>query len=138
MISIIFTTAVRVLMPLLLLFSLFLMLRGHNEPGGGFGGGLVAAAAFALYSFAFQSDAARRVLRSQPPTLIAVGLIMALGSGLIGLGNGLPFLTGIWEQITLPGGNQAYIGTPIIFDLGVYLVVIGVILMIVFALQEAE
>ena len=61
-------------MPLLLLFAVFLLLRGHNEPGGGFVGGLVAAAAFALYVIAFGVERARRALLVQPMTLLGVGL----------------------------------------------------------------
>ncbi|HMN02746.1 MAG TPA: MnhB domain-containing protein, partial [Geobacter anodireducens] len=64
--SLFLATAVRLLLPLLLLFSLFLLLRGHNEPGGGFVGGLVAAAAFALHALAHGVAAARRVLRVEP------------------------------------------------------------------------
>jgi multicomponent Na+:H+ antiporter subunit B len=56
MTSLILKTTARFLMPFLLLFSVFLFLRGHNEPGGGFTGGLVAAAAFALYSIAFGAE----------------------------------------------------------------------------------
>ena len=62
----IFRTAARLLMPLLLLFSVFLLLRGHNEPGGGFVGGLVAAAAFALYAIAFGTRRARQALVVSP------------------------------------------------------------------------
>ena len=66
----IFRTAARLLMPLLLLFSVFLLLRGHNEPGGGFVGGLVAAAAFALYAIAFgvQACAAGAAREANDPT----------------------------------------------------------------------
>ena len=78
----IFRTAARLLMPLLLLFSVFLLLRGHNEPGGGFVGGLVAAAAFALYGIAFGVQRARQALLVKPMTLLGVGLLIALLSGL--------------------------------------------------------
>ena len=77
-----FRTATRLLMPLLLLFAVFLLLRGHNEPGGGFVGGLVVAAAFALYLVAFGVARARRALLVKPLTLIGIGLAMALVSGL--------------------------------------------------------
>ena len=74
----IFRTAARLLMPLLLLFSVFLLLRGHNEPGGGFVGGLVAAAAFALYAIAFGVQRARQALLVKPMTLLGAGLLIAL------------------------------------------------------------
>ena len=68
-------------MPLLLLFALFLLLRGHNAPGGGFVGGLVVAAAFVLHSIAFGIAASRRALLVDPSTLLSVGLLVALVSG---------------------------------------------------------
>ncbi len=80
--SLIVRTAARVLMPLLLMYGIFLLLRGHNAPGGGFAGGLVVAAAYSLSSFAFGRAAARRALIVDPSRLIGVGLLLALGSGI--------------------------------------------------------
>ena len=137
MTSLILKTTARYLMPLLLLFSVFLFLRGHNEPGGGFAGGLVAAAAFALYSIAFGAAEARRVLRVEPRWLIGLGLLIALASGVIGLLGRQPFLTGLWGYLWLPGLDRMDVGTPVLFDLGVYLTVTGVTLTIIFALEEA-
>ena len=77
----IFRTAARLLMPLLLLFSVFLLFRGHNQPGGGFVGGLIAAAAFALYAIAFGVQRARQALLVRPMTLLGAGLLIALVSG---------------------------------------------------------
>lgn len=128
--SLIFRTAARVLMPLLLLFGVFLLLRGHNAPGGGFAGGLVVAAAYSLYSFAAGVASARRALLVDPPRLIGTGLLLSLGSGLLPLVSGRPFLTSIWFS---PGAG---LGTPLLFDLGVFLVVIGVVLTITFTLSE--
>ena len=132
--SLILSTATRYLLPLLLLFSVFLLLRGHNEPGGGFVGGLVAAAAFALDAIAHGVAQARRLLGVDPRTLMGLGLLIALASGLLGLAGGDPFMTGLWTEGKLPVLGQ--VGTPLLFDAGVYLVVIGVILTIVFALSE--
>jgi multicomponent Na+:H+ antiporter subunit B len=85
MISLILRTISRYHLPLLLLFSFFLFLRGHNEPGGGFISGLVASSSLALYTLAYNPAGARRVLRIEPRLLIAIGLMLALGSGGIGL-----------------------------------------------------
>jgi multicomponent Na+:H+ antiporter subunit A len=126
----IFRTAARLLMPLLLLFAVFLLLRGHNEPGGGFVGGLVAAAAFALYAIAFGVERARRALRVRPMGLLGAGLLIALGSGMPAVLRGRPYLTASW--ITSP----VAIGTPALFDVGVFLVVAGVVLMMIFTLAE--
>jgi multicomponent Na+:H+ antiporter subunit A len=136
--SLIFKTTARFLMPLLLLFSVFLFVRGHNEPGGGFAAGLVAATALALYSIAFSASAARRVLRVEPHGLIGLGLLAALISGLLSVAAGQPFLTGAWGYLHLPGFGQVEVGTPMLFDLGVYLAVMGVTLSVILALEEAE
>jgi multicomponent Na+:H+ antiporter subunit B len=137
-ISLILRTTTRYLTPLLLIFSVFLFWRGHNQPGGGFAGGLVAAAPFALFSIAFGAAEARRVLYVEPHVLIGTGLLTALVSGVIGMLGGNPFLTGTWGYLRLPGTDPLDLGTPLLFDLGVYLVVIGVTLSIIFALEEAE
>jgi multicomponent Na+:H+ antiporter subunit B len=123
--------AVRMLMPLLLLFALFLLLRGHNQPGGGFVGGLVVAAAFALHAMAFGVAAARRALLVEPSTLLGVGLLVALFSGLPAMFLGQPFLTAVWITAGIT------IGTPLLFDIGVFLVVIGVVVTMTFTLAEA-
>lgn len=136
MISLILSTATRYLLPLLLLFSVFLLLRGHNEPGGGFVGGLVAAAAFILYAIANGIAAEREILHIEPRVFIAVGLLCAAGSGLLSLLSGQPFMAGLWSAQEVPVLGK--IGTPLLFDIGVYLVVLGVTLMIVLSLAEEE
>jgi multicomponent Na+:H+ antiporter subunit B len=135
MTSLILSTATRYMMPLLLLFSIFLLLRGHNEPGGGFVGGLVAAAAFALYAIAFDVATAQRTLGVDSRTLIGLGLLIALSSGVAGLLAGQSFMTGLWSEYAVPFLGK--VGTPLLFDVGVYLVVIGVALTIIFGLAEA-
>jgi multisubunit Na+/H+ antiporter MnhB subunit len=136
MTSSILQTAARLLMPLLLLFAVFLLLRGHNQPGGGFVGGLVVAASFVLYSIAFSVDAARRALLVRPSTLLGIGLLVALVSGLPGVAVGQPFMTAIWTTVG-SGSTALDVGTPLVFDVGVFLAVIGVVLTIVFTLAEA-
>ena len=127
MTSIILNTATRILTPVLLLFSLFLVLVGHNEPGGGFAGGLVAASAIALILIARGAPAARQALRVSPTALLGSGLLLAVGSGLVRTLAGDPFLTGWW---IVPG-----FGTPLLFDVGVYLVVVGASAMILFEMD---
>ena len=132
--SLILSAATRYLLPLLLLLSVYLLLRGHNLPGGGFVGGLVGASAFALYCIAHGVDASKRVLRVSPRTLIAIGLLTAAVSGCLSLFAGLPFMTGIWSSDML--AIMGKIGTPALFDMGVYLVVLGVVLTIIYSLSE--
>jgi multisubunit Na+/H+ antiporter MnhB subunit len=124
-------------MPLLLLFALFLLLRGHNEPGGGFVGGLVVAASFVLYSIAYGVDAARRALLVAPSTLLGGGLLIALLSGIPAVLLGRPFMTALWTKVNV-GSVAVDVGTPLVFDIGVFLAVIGVVLTIVFTLAEVS
>jgi multisubunit Na+/H+ antiporter MnhB subunit len=133
--SSILQTATRFLMPLLLLFALFLLLRGHNEPGGGFVGGLVVAASFVLYAMAYGVDAGRRALLVDPSTLLGGGLLIALVSGVPAALIGRPFMTALWTNIGL-GSGALDVGTPLVFDVGVFLTVIGVVLTIVFTLAD--
>lgn len=134
--DVILRTATSYLTPLLLLFSVFLLVRGHNEPGGGFAGGLVAAAAFILLSIAAGIGPARRMLRVDPLTLVGAGLLMMLAAGLVApLLSGDPYLTARWWDLDLPGGGLT-VGTPLLFDIGVYLAVSGTVLAITFALEE--
>ena len=126
----------RFLVPLMLLFSLFLLVRGHNEPGGGFVGGLVAATAFALVLLGEGRVAAERLLRWDPRTFVAGGLLLALLSGVPPLLRGWPFMTGLWLRVPLPVVGK--IGSPVVFDAGVYLVVLGIVLAILFSLAEEE
>ena len=124
----------RGLVPLILVFSVFLLLRGHEQLGGGFVGGLVGSIAFSLYAFVFGPQAARGILRVDPRAVGAVGLAVAIASGFVGsMRDGAPFLTGQWG--TLAGLT---IGTPVIFDIGVYLVVVGVMLTFVLGIKEQE
>lgn len=134
--SVILASVARAMLPLLLVFSLFLLWRGHNEPGGGFTGGLVAAAGFALYAMAFQPRSVRRVIRVDLRTLMGAGLLCAAVAGIVGMAQGKPFMTGVWVSLYGPDGVSVEIGTPFLFDVGVYLVVFSVTLSII--LSKAE
>lgn len=136
MFSLVLSTTARAIMPLTLVFSVYLLMRGHNASGGGFVGGLVAAVAFVLASLADGVGTARRALRVDPHSLMATGLLLALGSGVAGLLGGEPFLTGHWLEMPLPVVGK--LGTPLLFDVGVYLAVMGVSLTMVFSLEMAD
>lgn len=136
--SLILATATRYLLPMLLLFSVFLLLRGHYLPGGGFIGGLVAAATFSLHAFAFGVRRTRELLRISPRTFIGVGLLLALGSGVFSVFFGLPFLTGRWHSLRSESGEAISLGTPLLFDAGVFLVVIGATLAAILELAKEQ
>ena len=132
--SVILSTAVRYLLPLMLMFSIYTLLRGHNAPGGGFVGGLLASSAFALYGIAMGMDRARNLLRAEPQQLIIIGLVLALTSAVIPLFAGGFILEAIWLDVTLPALGK--VGTPLIFDLGVYFTVLGITMLIVLSLAS--
>lgn len=124
--AVIFEVAVRGLYPLMLLASVWLLLRGHNAPGGGFVGGLVAVSASAVYAIAFDVERARQRLPLRPPSLAAAGVLLALASGLPALLPGLPYLTHPWITVSL-GVTDLPLSTVMLFDLGVYCAVWGAV-----------
>ncbi len=134
MFSLLFRTATRFLFPLMIVFSIFVLFRGHNAPGGGFIGGLVGAAGFALYIIAFGTEQARTAMRFSRRLYMAIGLTLMLGSGLVSLLAGDAFMTTQWYSIQIPVLGK--LGTPAIFDTGVYLAVIGVTMIILMSLAE--
>jgi multicomponent Na+:H+ antiporter subunit B len=127
--TLIFRTMAPVIGIVMVLFSLIVLLRGHNDPGGGFIGGLIAASAAAVYGIALGVGAVRRLLRFNPLGYAGVGFLFAIGSGLLSLPAGAPFLTGLW----LPG---YLFGVPGLFDVGVYMVVFGTMTAIALALED--
>lgn len=135
MTSLILQTATRLLHPLMLFVSVVLFFRGHNQPGGGFVGGLVAAAAYGLYAMAFGLPATRIALRIDPRSLIGCGLLVAIATATAPLLFGAPFFDGAWVSVPL-SDSSFHVGSPLLFDLGVYLVVAGAALATLFALEE--
>ncbi len=135
--SIILNAATRLLVALMLMFSVYMLLRGHNEPGGGFIGGLIAAIGLALYAIAHGTGAARRALRVDPRTIAMVGIGVAVLAGLSAwLAGDAPF-AGQWWFV---GGDEVSKGLPLstvlVFDVGVYLAVIGAVMTLVLTLEE--
>jgi multicomponent Na+:H+ antiporter subunit B len=136
--SLILQATTRFMLPVLILFSVFLLFRGHNSPGGGFAGGLVAAAAFILYAIAFGPEAARQSLRVEPRAFIGGGLLVALVGVLLPGCVGQPWQTGLWLHVPWTDPEGLHVGTPVIFDIGVYLAVAGVALTIILTLAEED
>lgn len=134
--SLILRAATRVLAPMMLMLSLFLLWRGHNLPGGGFIGGLVATSAVALQGIAFGPAAARRTLVLPPAVLAAVGLACAVLATLPAALFALPFFTGLWLKLDLGEGAVLPLSTPLLFDIGVFLVVVGGVCAVLLALEE--
>lgn len=135
--TLIFRTIAPGLTSLMLLFSVFVLLRGHNDPGGGFIGGLIAVAAVAIYGIAFGVPVARRALHFHPLAIAGAGLLLSAVSGLVSLLFGFPFLTGVWTSFRLLG-VEVDVSTVMAFDIGVYLVVLGSLSSIALALEDRE
>lgn len=135
--SVILQAGTRYLTGLLLLFSIHMLLRGHNEPGGGFIGGLIGATGFVLYALAWGQAEARKALRLEPETIAVSGLAMALLAGLAAALFGDAFLTGQWLFLFAEGDDKGIpLSTVLVFDIGVYLAVFGAILSLVLAMEE--
>lgn len=135
--SLIFRSAAATMLPVMLVLSVIILLRGHNDPGGGFVGGLLAASGFGLVALANGADAARRLLRIDVLALIGLGMVVTAASGLPGLLMGGPFLEGLWTSVTLPGFEKPLkLGTPLVFDIGVYMVVLGGTVLMILTLEE--
>lgn len=132
--TIILKTASSYLLPVLLLFSVFILLRGHYLPGGGFVGGLIASIAFVLHAFSNGLSNTKTLLKFHPGFLMPLGLALAFLSGMAPLLFDLPFMTGLWYPDSFPVLGS--IGSALFFDIGVYLVVIGVTLTIIFTIAD--
>jgi multicomponent Na+:H+ antiporter subunit B len=131
----------RVSAPLLLwvplAVSLYLLVRGHDAPGGGFVGGLVAAAGLVFYAISRGQAAALRAMRLPPASWCGLGLLLAAGSGLLAWTDpSAGYLTHRWWFADIP--VKLPLNTAFVFDVGVFLVVIGTITAMVFALVAEE
>lgn len=110
---------------LILAASIWVLLRGHNEPGGGFIGGLIAVSASILWAIAHGSAAARRRLPLRDPMILGTsGVLLAAISGIPAFLFGDAYLTHLWASVPL-GFTDLKVSTVLIFDLGVYLCVWG-------------
>lgn len=134
--TILATTIARVVLPFLLLFSLELLLAGHNRPGGGFIAGVMVVAAIALQYVAFGVAAVGRRLPRGSFGLAAAGLLLALGSGVAGLVSGDGFLKSWVIRWSLPLLGDVEWATAFIFDLGIFLLVTGVGLLLLTLIAE--
>lgn len=135
--SIILQTATRLLTSMILMFSVYILFRGHNEPGGGFIGGLIAASAIILYSVSFGAAWARHGMRLPSMAIAGCGLFFAGFSGVLSGLAGKPYLTGLWWIPHLDVEMHLALSTPLLFDIGVYLVVVGAIVTIALEMEEA-
>jgi len=133
--TVIFRTVTPLIVAIMLVFSVYVCLRGHNEPGGGFIGGLIAAAATAVYGMSAGVAAVRKALVADPLALAGFGVFIAIVSGLMSLFTGSPFMTSIWLYLDL-GEAVVPLSTPMLFDIGVYFTVFGTLSAVVLSLEH--
>lgn len=136
--SLILQIASKYIKVILLVFAFIALLRGHNLPGGGFIGGLLAALSIVFSSLAYNSEFVRNRLWIQPKHYISVGLLIALISVLPSLFKDFPIMKGMWVSFNVPVINEIKLGTPFLFDIGVFMTVIGVTLLFLFTLSRKK
>jgi len=135
--TLIFRTAVRVAAPLIFLFSIYLLWRGHQMPGGGFIAGLMTSTAIVLEYLAFGIRYVKKFERSLP-YIFATGLLCAFGTGLTAVLLGAPFLRSDWGELHTRIFGQVELASAMMFDFGVFLVVVGTTMTILTLLGEEE
>ena len=134
--SMIADVVVRIVFHSALLLSVYLLFAGHNQPGGGFIGGLVAGAAFALRYAAGGIDAVHQGMRVRPWTLLGVGTLFTTTTTLVPLAFGAGTLESTYWKWYPAGFGEVKLTSPLFFDTGVYLVVVGMVLMLFEAFGE--
>ncbi|WP_439443622.1 Na(+)/H(+) antiporter subunit B [Listeria aquatica] len=123
---------------IIFLFSLHLFFAGHYNPGGGFVAGLTSAGAITLTLLAYDIKTVKSMLNINTLIITGVGLLFAVGTGFIGIFLGKPFLMHVYTYLHLPVLGKVSLHTATLFDLGVYLVVVGVTLTIIQSIGESD
>jgi Multisubunit Na+/H+ antiporter, MnhB subunit len=136
--SLILRTVVSFLFYLINVFAFYLYVRGHNLPGGGFIGGLGSALSVILLSLAIGVEGAQRTLRADPLRIATVGLLIAILTAMLPMLFGHAFMNQYNVKIgSVPLLGEVPVGTPMLFDLGVFLVVVGVTTKLIFVLARS-
>jgi multicomponent K+:H+ antiporter subunit A len=128
--------ATRAIMPIALLVGVYIFLRGHNEPGGGFIAGLVVAIAFLMQYMASGFAWAEERQRLTYHATIALGVLIATATGIGAWFNGMPFLTSAHGYLNVPGIAVLHLSTAVAFDVGVFLTVVGAVMLALWSLSN--
>ncbi|WP_232725405.1 Na(+)/H(+) antiporter subunit B [Bacillus sp. FJAT-44742] len=121
---------------IILTFSVFLFFAGHNNPGGGFIGGLMTASALLLLYVSYDIKSIRKAIPFNYVHIIAAGMLIAIVTGIVGMFIGDPFLTQYFDYFDLPILGETELTTALPFDLGIYMVVVGIALVIILTIGE--
>ncbi len=134
--NIILEKIARLFLRVMAIFAILLLFRGHNKPGGGFIAGIIVATGFILYGIVFGSASIERILYFNTRKWMGVGLLLVFTAALMPVFWGLPPLTGLWYIGHLPWMGELHLGTPLLFDTGIFVAVTGVILSIVITIMD--
>lgn len=131
-------TATKVITFIILIFAVHIFFAGHYTPGGGFVGGLLTASAIVLLMLAFGMETVRNILPLNYVIITAVGLLIALATASAAIIFDVPFFTHAYDYFNLPLFGETSLHSAALFDLGVYLVVVGVTMTIIQTIGEDE
>jgi multisubunit Na+/H+ antiporter MnhB subunit len=124
---------------ILYILAAWFFFKGHNKPGGGFIAGLLISSAVMINMLAYGASHVKRNMTFKPLNLAVTGVIIAMGISLVPVFLGLPFMQALWlPHMELPLLGSLHIGTPLIFDAGVLMTVIGFVVSVIFDLEKAE
>lgn len=136
--DVILQTTSKIVFFIIVLFSIHLFFEGHYRPGGGFIGGLVTAGAIVLLYLAFDLKTVARMIPFDYKWLIAIGMLTAVLTAAGAILFNVPFFTHVYDYFYIPLLGETSLHTAALFDLGVYLVVVGVTMTIIQAIGESE
>ncbi|HRW62445.1 MAG TPA: MnhB domain-containing protein [Bacteroidales bacterium] len=134
--NIILEKVVQLFLKIMLIYSVYLLLRGHNNPGGGFIAGIIASTGFIFYAMIYGTEKIKKLMFFSSRQWIGFGLMFVFISAIIPLFFTKEILTGVWINVEHSITGAIHLGTPLLFDTGVYFSVTGVILTIAISIME--
>ncbi|MFB9280071.1 Na(+)/H(+) antiporter subunit B [Cohnella cellulosilytica] len=134
--DLILQTAAKVLVFIIMTFSIYILFAGHHNPGGGFIGGLITASALMLLYIAFDAETIQEIIPVDFKIVGAIGVLLAVATGIGSIVANEPFLTQVYRYVNLPLLGKTGIGTAMVFDIGVYLAVVGTTMTIIRSISE--
>jgi len=134
--DLILQSVTKVVVFIILTLSFYLFFSGHNNPGGGFVGGLVLAAAFVLLCLAFDIETVKEGIPVDFKLVAALGALIVVTTGLISVFINKPFLNQTFKIVELPFFGEIELATVTIFEAGVSLAVVGVVVTIILSISE--
>ena len=134
--NIILEKIAKIVLPGMIMAAIFLLFRGNNNPGGGFMSGLIESVGFVFYEIVYETKSVKKMLYFSSIQWMGIGLLLVLFSAIFSLFLNRELLTGIWPATKIPFFDTIIPSTPIVFDMGVFLVVTGLILTIIITIME--